>query len=42
MNLNSLVKAAVPVVIGIFAAGLVMNALRDNNFVRQAIKGYDS
>ncbi|MFN4231359.1 hypothetical protein [Parvibaculum sp.] len=26
----------------IFAAGLLMNALRDNDWVKQAISGYDA
>lgn len=29
------------VVIGVFVAGLVMNALRDNDFVKNAIDGFD-
>ncbi|WP_299394627.1 hypothetical protein [Pelagibius sp.] len=41
MTINSVVKAAVPVVIGVFLAGLLMNALRDNDFVKNAIDGFD-
>lgn len=42
MSINSLVKGAVPVILGVFVAGLLMNALRDNSFVRNAIDGFDS
>ena len=35
------VRSFVIVVGGIFAAGLVMNALRDNSFVQMAIAGYE-
>ncbi|WP_375595855.1 hypothetical protein ABWI00_06055 [Algihabitans albus] len=42
MSFNSVAKGVVPVVLGIFIAGLLMNALRDNDFVRDAIKGFDS
>jgi hypothetical protein len=41
MNINSLAKATVPVVLGVFIAGLLMNALRDNDFVKNAINGFD-
>ena len=30
------------VALGVFVAGLVMNALRDNSFVKHAINGYDA
>lgn len=42
MNITAIAKAALPVVIGVFIAGLLMNALRDNDFVRSAIDGFDS
>lgn len=42
MNINSLLKAAVPVVLGVFVAGALMNALRDNDFVKNAIRGFDA
>ncbi|MGB0749707.1 MAG: hypothetical protein ACPGO3_13265 [Magnetospiraceae bacterium] len=35
-------KAMLPVVAGVFVAGLLMNALRDNEIVDQAISGFDS
>lgn len=41
MNLNSIAKGVVPVVLGVFLAGLLMNALRDNDFVKDAINGFD-
>ena len=30
------------VAVGVFIAGITMNALRDNEFVRRAINGFDS
>lgn len=42
MTFGSIVKAALPVIVGVFVAGLIMNALRDNAVVRQAIDGFDS
>lgn len=36
------VKAAIPVVIGVVLAGFLMNALRDNEYVKKAIDGFDS
>lgn len=35
------IRTLVVVVGGIFCAGLVMNALRDNAFVAMAINGYE-
>lgn len=36
------VATSVAVVVGgVFIAGLLMNALRDNNIVRDAINGFD-
>ena len=42
MKFAALFKAAVPVVIGVIAAGFLMNALRDNEYVAKAIDGFDS
>ena len=42
MSFNGLIKGALPVIVGVFAAGLIMNALRDNAFVKNAIDGFDS
>lgn len=42
MNVNKLAQGVVPVVLGIFIAGLIMNALRDNSIVQDAISGYDA
>ncbi len=42
MNVNQVVKAAVPVVIGVMVAGFILNALRDNDFVKNIINGFDS
>lgn len=36
------VKIVLAVVCGVFIAGLAMNALRDNSFVKNAINGYDA
>ena len=41
MNVNKVLMATVPVVLGVFVAGLIMNALRDNDFVKNAIDGFD-
>ncbi|MET4701981.1 hypothetical protein ABIE65_005030 [Constrictibacter sp. MBR-5] len=41
MNVNGLVKSVVPVIIGVFLAGYIMNALRDNSIVASAIDGFD-
>lgn len=35
------VRTFVVVVAAVFAAGLVMNTLRDNSLVQQAIAGYE-
>lgn len=42
MNLTGLAKAVVPVVVGVFLAGLIMNALRDQPIVDSAISGFDA
>ena len=42
MTVNQVIKGAVPVIIGVFLAGFLMNAMRDVDFVRQAIDGFDS
>lgn len=43
MNISkTFVTAAAATVVGVFVAGLVMNQFRDNNIVRNAIKGYDA
>jgi hypothetical protein len=39
--MDDLAKNLAVVVGGVFIAGLVMNALRDNSIVRDAINGYD-
>ena len=41
MEIDKILKGAVPVMVGIFLAGVVMNALRDNGVVMNAIKGYN-
>ena len=42
MNINALAKATVPVIVGVIVAGLLLNALRDTDFFRNAIRGFDS
>ncbi len=42
MKLVTLFKAAVPVVIGVIAAGMLMNALKDNEWVQKAMAGFDN
>lgn len=42
MNPTTLAKNVIPVVIGVFVAGLIMNALRDQDLVNQAISGFDA
>lgn len=42
MRIGTLLKAAIPVIIGVIAAGVLMNALRDNEYVKKAINGFDS
>jgi len=41
MKIVQILKATVPVVIGVIAAGLIMNALRDTDFINRAINGFD-
>ena len=41
MTLNSIFKGALPVVIGVIAAGFLLNALRDIDFFNSAIGGFD-
>lgn len=41
MNPTALLKATVPVIIGVILAGFILNALRDNELVNQAIAGFD-
>lgn len=42
MKFAGMLKATIPVVIGVIAAGVLMNALRDNEYVKKAIDGFDS
>lgn len=41
MNIEKVMYGAVPVVVGIFVAGALLNALRDNGVVANVIKGYN-
>ena len=40
MSINNLAKAMVPVMLGVFAAGYAMYALRDVQLVAEARAGY--
>jgi hypothetical protein len=42
MSFRSFVKAVLPVMVGIFLAGIIMDAMRDNNIVNRAISGFDA
>lgn len=42
MKFPTLLKNLVPVVVGVVIAGILMNALRDNEYVKKAIDGFDS
>ena len=42
MNVTAIAKASIPVVVGVIVAGLILNALRDTEFFRNAIRGFDS
>jgi hypothetical protein len=39
--MEDVAKSVAVVVAGVFIAGVVMNALRDNSIVRDAINGFD-
>lgn len=41
MDFGKTLQGAVPVVVGIFLAGAILNALRDNAVVAGVIKGYN-
>jgi hypothetical protein len=41
MDVGKVLQGSVPVVVGIFIAGYLMNALRANTVVDSAIKGYN-
>jgi len=41
-NPMGIVKAAVPVVLGVVIAGYLMNMFRDNEHIAKAIDGYDA
>ena len=41
MNFTKSATTVALVVAGVFIAGMVMNALRDNDFVKNAINGFD-
>lgn len=41
MNVASLARAVVPVVLGVIIAGYLLNTFRDNEIVNQAIAGFD-
>jgi len=42
MNINKLAMQVIPTVLGVIIAGLVLNSLRDTDFFRNAIRGFDS
>lgn len=42
MSFNTIVKGAVPVIVGVIAAGFILNALRDTAFFSNAVAGFDS
>jgi hypothetical protein len=42
MNVTKMAGQVGVIVLGVFVAGLIMNAFRSNDFVRQAIDGFDS
>ena len=41
MDVGKVLQGAVPVIVGIFIAGYLMNALRSNSVVDGVIKGYN-
>tara|TARA_X000000368_G_scaffold383658_1_gene341708 strand:- start:8139 stop:8267 length:129 start_codon:yes stop_codon:yes gene_type:complete len=42
MKLGSAPKTVLLTALGVFIAGVAMNALRDNDFVKNAISGFDA